>query len=85
MVWLTGAGQYGLEKDSNGIYFINEERVNELKKIFMSNTHLKSRIMESMMAYRDPHQIYEKGGAMDTTREHLKLLSLEFSDICLNP
>ena len=76
--------RYGLEKDSNGIYFINEQRVNELKKIFMSNTHLKSRIMESMMAYRDPHQVYEKGGAMDTTREHLKLLSLEFSDIFLS-
>ena len=71
----------GLTESVNGFMTIDEDRVQcEVLKTF-SNTGGKSEILRKMLKYRDPSGIYGDGGCLDPTRDDLRWVHPETTNI----
>ena len=73
----------GLSQDPAGKLTIDESVVEQRVAASLLNPTELERIMGLMMRYRDPGGVYAQGGCIDTTREAMRMLHPQSTDIAL--
>lgn len=71
----------GVYRDDQGVLRMNEDIVEERVRETLANPTEKARILERMMRMRDPQGVYEEGGCIDSTRESVRWICPETTDI----
>ena len=75
--------RHGLSQDPTGKLTIDESVVEQRVAASLLNPAELERIMGLMMRYRDPSGVYAQGGCVDTTREAMRMLHPQSTDIAL--
>lgn len=75
--------RHGVYRDEQGVLRMNEDIVDEKVLETLSNPAEKARVLERMMRMRDPQGVYAEGGCIDSTRESVRWICPETSDITI--
>lgn len=71
----------GVYHDDQGVLRMDEGIVEQRVQDTLANPSEKARILERMMRMRDPQGVYAEGGCIDSTRESVRWICLESTDI----
>lgn len=75
--------RHGLCTDAAGNAYIDEHIVKEHVRQTLADPEATAAVLERMMRIRDPQGVYEEGGCIDATRERVRWVHAEHSDIVL--
>ncbi|WMD22398.1 hypothetical protein RAS12_08470 [Achromobacter seleniivolatilans] len=75
--------RHGLCTDAAGNAYIDEQIVKEHVRRTLADPEATAAVLDRMMRIRDPQGVYEEGGCIDATRERVRWVQAEHSDIVL--
>ncbi len=75
--------RHGVAQDCTGKLIMDESIVEQRVEQSLRDPTEVSRIMKRMMRYRDPGGVYAQGGCIDATRESMRCLYPQTSDIII--
>jgi hypothetical protein len=75
--------RHGVFYDDNGVLNMNEEIVRDKVAETKQSPAQTQRILERMMRYRDSRGVYQEGGCIDATRDVIRWVCSDTSDLSL--